>query len=153
MNGLRSVLLRCALGAAVAVAVLAGVGKVWGALPSGSGHEIAGTYAIEKSSLSDTQAEMTLRISLTNSLDTEITVSSATLESLTGDVSQDLDGSTTIPAKSTASFSHAVTISRDEFALWKAGAHPMLTLKFSGADATDTVRKITLLPAATSGAN
>lgn len=153
MNGLRGVLLRCALGAVVAVAALVGAGKVWGAPPSGSGHEIAGTYAAEKISLSDTEAQMTLHVYLTNSLDREITVSSAALESLTGGASQDLEGSTTIPAKSTANFSHSVTISRDEYATWKAGGHPLLVVKFSGADANDTVRKIALLPAASAGAN
>jgi hypothetical protein len=153
MNGLRNVICRCALGGAVAWYAMAGGGNPLGAAPNGAGHELAGTYEAEQVSLSDMQAQMTLRVYLTNSQEAAIDVSSAELESVLTGATQDLESSLTVKGKSTVNFSHAVTISRDEFEKWRAGAHPLLVVKFSSEGAEDSVRTIALLPETTARAN
>ena len=153
MNRLRTSICRYVLSGAIALCAMAAGGNSLRAAPDAVGHELAGSYATEQVSLSDTQAQMTLRVYLTNSQDAAIDVSSAQLESVLTGAMQDLESSVTVKAKSTVNFSRSVTISRDEFEKWRAGARPLLVVKFSNEGAEDSVRTIALLPETTARAN
>ncbi len=119
-------------------------------LPAG-GHEVSGSYAIQRETDAGTNVQIMLHVRLNNSEDNSLQSSQVALRSIVSDTTQKLDVSIDLPAQGSADFTQQVTITRSEYALWQKGARPLLVLDLEGSDGTKITRTIALVPAAAEG--
>lgn len=112
-----------------------------------SGHEVSGTYAIEKTSEAGTDSQVTLRIQLTNNEDAALQSVDVALRSVLSGTTQAIPASFSIPAQGNVDFTASVTISQAELKQWQGGARPVLVLKLQSADGSQFTRSVALLRA------
>jgi hypothetical protein len=112
-----------------------------------SGHEVSGTYAIEKSSEAGSDAQVTMHIQLTSSDDSPLQSVDVALRSSLYGTTQVIPASFSIPAQGNADFTAMVTIPQAELKQWQGGARPVLILKLQSSDGSQFTRSIALLRA------
>lgn len=123
------------------------VGLAAGGRQPVSGHEVSGTYAIEKSSEAASDVQVTMHVQLTNSEDSPLQSVDVALRSSLSGTTQVIPASFSIPAQGSADFTATVTIPQAELKQWQGGARPVLILKLQSSDGSQFTRSIALLRA------
>lgn len=123
------------------------VGLAAGGRQPVSGHEVSGTYTIEKSSEAGSDAQVTLDIQLTNSGDSALQSVDVALRSSLSGTTQVIPASFSIPAQGNADFTATVTVPQAELKQWQGGARPVLVLKLQSSDGSRFACSIALLRA------
>lgn len=124
-----------------------------GAGRAADGHEVSGSYNVQRETDAGANVQVMLHVRLSNSQDNSLQSSQVALRSIVTDATQSLDVSVFLPAQGSTDFTQQVTITRSEYALWQKGARPLLVLSLQSSDGTRLTRTIALTPSAIAEAN
>jgi hypothetical protein len=115
--------------------------------------EVSGMYAVQQSTTSGTETQVTLSVSLTSSADTTLQSTRVALRSALSGTTQEITASFSLPPQGNADFTATVTITQAEYKLWQQGARPVLVLELQSSDGTQITRTVALVPSVHAEAN